>query len=71
MRKQNSEIISENENGDFIEVIYDRKGNPQCYLIFFADNGVTISACPDTFTTIKQLFWSLTKDLEADSHEEY
>jgi hypothetical protein len=64
MRKNHMETIAENDNGDWIEVSYDKKGNPEFYVLFFADNMVTITVTPDIFKSIKELFWGLTKDLE-------
>ena len=72
MRKQpKSETIAESLNGDWIEVSYDRRGNPDFYMIYFATNGVTIMVCPEEFKAIKELFWSLNKDLETQEYEEY
>jgi hypothetical protein len=64
MRKRESEIIAENDNGDWIELFYDKKGNPDFYVIFFSDNAVTVTMMPEVFASIKELFWSITKDLD-------
>ena len=71
MRKQHSETIAENDNGDWIEVTYNKRGEPEFYILFFSNNGVTLNVCPEVFKSYKELFWQLTKDLEAETHEEY
>jgi hypothetical protein len=70
-QKIDCETISENGNGDFIQLSYDRKGKPEYYLIFFADNATTIMVAPEKFKSIKELFWSLTKNLEPDEEVDF
>ena len=62
-KKLDCEIISEDENGNWIEVTFDKYGDPDFYVLYFADNAVSISVMPEAFKAIKELFGHSTKIL--------
>ena len=64
------ETLAENKNGDFIEVNYTRRGTPNYYMFFLANNGILITLTPEDFKHIKSLFWSLTKNFEPEEEED-
>ena len=57
--KEETKVIVEDDDGNWIQVHFDKEGNPEWYDMFLVENVVCISMSPESFDKLKELFRKL------------